>query len=291
MTFSIIVVCLNAGEKLRKTVESIRRQTEQDYEIVIKDGISTEETTTQFLDALEQAGESDPRLRVYRQEKDTGIYDAMNQAVEYAGGEYIFFLNCGDSFYDDQVLAKVRAQIEGRSDTGEKQPQDGLRHAQKKRPCIFYGNICEQMTGTMVQSNPALNDFACYRNLPCHQACFYATDLLKKRKFDTKYQVRADYEHFLWCRYEGGAESVYMPVTVAFYEGGGFSETKANRKRSKLEHKEIVAKYMPAARVLGYRLIMLLTLAPLRTWIAGNPALAGLYQSVKRKVYRKNGRA
>ena len=276
---------------MRRTVESIRRQTEQDYEIVIKDGISTDETTTQFLDALEQAGESDPRLRVYRQEKDTGIYDAMNQAVEYAGGEYILFLNCGDSFYDDQVLAKVREQIEGRRDTGEKQPQDGLRHAQKKRLCIFYGNICEQVTGTMVQSNPVLNEFACYRNLPCHQACFYATDLLKKRKFDTKYRVRADYEHFLWCRYEGGAESVYMPVTVAFYEGGGFSETKANRKRSKWEHKEIVAKYMPAVRVLGYRLIMLLTLAPLRTWIAGNPALAGLYQSVKRKVYRKNGRA
>ena len=291
MTFSIIVVCLNAGERLRRTVESIRRQTEQDYEIVTKDGISTDETTTQFLDALEQAGESDPRLRVYRQEKDTGIYDAMNQAVEYAGGEYILFLNCGDSFYDDQVLAKVREQIEGRRDTGEKQPQDGLRHAQKKRLCIFYGNICEQVTGTMVQSNPVLNEFACYRNLPCHQACFYATDLLKKRKFDTKYRVRADYEHFLWCRYEGGAESVYMPVTVAFYEGGGFSETKANRKRSKWEHKEIVAKYMPAVRVLGYRLIMLLTLAPLRTWIAGNPALAGLYQSVKRKVYRKNGRA
>ncbi len=117
MTFSIIVVCLNAGERLRRTVESIRRQTEQDYEIVIKDGISTDETTTQFLDALEQAGESDPRLRVYRQEKDTGIYDAMNQAVEYAGGEYILFLNCGDSFYDDQVLAKVREQIEGRRDT------------------------------------------------------------------------------------------------------------------------------------------------------------------------------
>lgn len=291
MTFSIIVVCLNAGEKLRKTVESIRRQTEQDYEIVIKDGVSTDKATTEFLDELEKAGESDHRLRVYRQEKDTGIYDAMNQAVEYAGGEYIFFLNCGDSFCDGQVLAKVREQIEGRGDTGEKRLQDDLRHAQKKRPCIFYGNICEQVTGTMVQSNPALNDFACYRNLPCHQACFYATDLLKKRKFDTKYRVRADYEHFLWCRYEGGAESVYMPVTVAFYEGGGFSETKANRKRSKLEHKEIVAKYMPAARVLGYRLIMLLTLAPLRTWIAGNPALAGLYQSVKRKVYRKNGRA
>lgn len=286
MTFSIIVVCLNAGDKLRRTVESIRRQTEQDYEIVIKDGVSTDRATTEFLDGLEKEGETDCRLKVYRQEKDSGIYDAMNQAVKYAGGEYIIFLNCGDSFYDDRVLSKVREQIEAHRDTGEKRPQDGLRNAQKKTPCIFYGNICEQVTGTMVQSNPVLNDFACYRNLPCHQACFYAADLLKKRKFDIKYLVRADYEHFLWCRYKGGAQSVYMPVTVAFYEGGGFSETKANRKRSKLEHKEIVARYMPVARVFAYRTIMLLTLAPLRTWIAGNPAMAGLYQSVKRKVYR-----
>lgn len=286
MTFSIIVVCLNAGEKLRRTVESIRRQTEQDYEVIIKDGVSADTVTAEILNELEKERENDRRIRVYRQEKDAGIYDAMNQAVRYAGGEYIFFLNCGDRLYDDQVLAKVREQIGRCKDTEETRSQDGLPNVRKKTPYIFYGNICEQMTGTMVQSNPVLNDFACYRNLPCHQACFYAAALLKKRKFDTKYRVRADYEHFLWCRYEGGAKSVYMPVTVAFYEGGGFSETKANRKRSKSEHKEIVAKYMPAARVLCYRLIMFLTLAPLRTWIAGNPALAGLYQGVKRKVYR-----
>ena len=287
MTFSIIVVCLNAGEKLRKTVESIRRQTEQDYEIVIKDGVSTDKATTEFLDELEKAGESEHRLRVYRQEKDTGIYDAMNQAVEYAGGEYIFFLNCGDSFYDGQVLAKVREQIEGRGDTGEKRLQDDLRHAQKKRPCIFYGNICEQVTGTMVQSNPALNDFACYRNLPCHQACFYATDLLKKRKFDTKYRVRADYEHFLWCFFKGKAKTVYMPFVIADYEGGGFSETKENRKVSATEHREIVEKYMSKGQVWKYRLILFFTLSRVRTWLAGNPATAHIYQSMKRRVYGK----
>ena len=45
MTFSIIVVCLNAGEQLRETVESIRRQSEEDYEIIVKDGANTAEGT------------------------------------------------------------------------------------------------------------------------------------------------------------------------------------------------------------------------------------------------------
>ena len=42
MTFSIIVVCRNAGEKLHRTIESIRRQTEDDYEIIVQDGFSTD---------------------------------------------------------------------------------------------------------------------------------------------------------------------------------------------------------------------------------------------------------
>ena len=229
MTFSIIVVCLNAGIRLHDTVESIRRQTEEDYEIIVKDGISEDKITTGYLSKLERESAADGRIRVYRHDKDSGIY---------------------------------------------------------KAPCIFYGNICEYLTGTMVQSNPVIDDFACYRNLPCHQACFYAAALLRERAFDTGYRVRADYEHFLWCRYIGGARTVYMPVTVALYEGGGFSETKVNKRRSKQEHKEIVLKYMPGRQVFWYRMIMLLTLAPLRTWIAGNPAMAGIYQSVKKRVYK-----
>ena len=293
MTFSIIVVCLNAGSRLRDTVESIRRQTEEDYEIIVKDGVSEEKTTTDYLDQLEREGEADSRIRVYRQEKDSGTYDAMNQAVKYCRGDYIFFLNCGDCFYDDQVLAKVREQIEcfekGRKaalKNGQKKNAADLTGADGKISRIFYGNIRERLTGTMVQSNPVIDDFACYRNLPCHQACFYAAELLDKRAFDTGYRVRADYEHFLWCRYRGGAETVYMPVTVALYEGGGFSETRENKRRSKQEHSKITAKYMSGAQILRYRMIMLLTLAPLRTWIAGNPATAGIYQAIKKRLYK-----
>ena len=293
MTFSIIVVCLNAGEKLRETVESIRSQTEQDYEIIIKDGGSEDEVTQACLNGYRGnhgGGDKVPdtafaeRIRLYCS-KDAGIYDAMNQAVQHVLGDYVLFLNCGDTFYDNSVLAQVKEQIlRGERREGQQMPQTAgvspSRH-------IFYGNIYERRTGALVQSNPVIDDFACYRNIPCHQACFYAAGLLKEKQFDTSYTVRADYEHFLWCYYKGNAKTVYMPIIVALYEGGGFSETKENEKKSRREHRDIVKKYMPAGSVRRYRLIMLVTLAPLRTWIAGNPVTAGFYQTIKRKLYKR----
>lgn len=289
MTFSIIVVCLNAGEKLRETIDSILGQTWQDYEIIIKDGGSTEAVTRKLLDGYragvrktERDGtESEARIRLYSS-KDTGIYDAMNQAVQYVRGDYVFFLNCGDSFYDAHVLEQTAERIR---DTGCRVTDGGNTLRPGTPRCIFYGNIYERQTGTQVQSNPVMDDFACYRNVPCHQACFYEAQLLREKPFDTAYVVRADYEHFLWCYYRAHAATVYMPVTVAFYEGGGFSETKESERRSRREHREIVNRYMPAAKVLVYRFIMILTLARLRTWIARNPVTAGIYQRIKRALY------
>ena len=298
MIFSIIVVCLNAGEKLRETVDSILAQTEQDYEIILKDGGSTDETTRKYLEQYEKmcgseetgreeglAGEGEgtdggvsgrtpksrQKIRVYRT-KDRGIYDGMNQAVRYVCGDFVLFLNCGDSFYDDRVLEQVR---------------DGMTRMKmiSRSRVICYGNIYEQKTGTLVQSNPVIDDFACYRNVPCHQACFYGAELLRERGFDTGYIVRADYEHFVWCYYRARAVTVYLPVTVASYEGGGFSETRENAKRSAREHREIVNRYMPAAKVLKYRLLMIVTLAPVRRRIAESPVTAGVYQKIKSVLY------
>ena len=291
MTFSIIVVCLNAGEKLRETIESILSQTEQDYEIIIKDGGSTDEATQDCLNSYKQVSHSGveqdtdltDRVRVYC-DKDAGIYDAMNQAVQYIRGDYVLFLNCGDRFYDNRVLARTREQV-SRAGKQSSQRTPGIEESFSKR-YIFYGNIHERRTNTFVQSNPVIDDFACYRNVPCHQACFYAAELLREKSFDTAYAVRADYEHFLWCYYKGHAKTVYMPVTVAIYEGDGFSETKENEKKSRQEHRKITSIYMPRSKIRKYRLIMLITLAPLRTWIARNPVTAGLYQTIKRKWYK-----
>ena len=267
MTFSIIVVCRNAGEKLYKTIESIKSQTADDYEIIVQDGFSTDGSVERL--AVESAGE---KLKIFR-EKDAGIYDAMNRAVVHASGRYLFFLNCGDYFQDETVLAQVKSEI------GQAKKERG--------PQIFYGNITERATGALVMSNPKIDEFACFRNVPCHQACFYDRRLLKRRGFRVCYQVRADYEHFLWCSTKAHAAMHYMPVTVASYEGDGFSESRENKRRSLVEHRHIVGKYMSRGQIIKYRLILLVTLSPLRTCLARNEATAELYQKIKGRLYSR----
>lgn len=264
--FSVIVVCLNPGCKLKITLDSIASQTYADYEVIIKDGLSSDGAVEAW-----QNSNQDMRIRVYR-ERDNGIYDAMNQAAEKAQGRFVYFLNCGDRFRDENVLAKIHSAIE---DTKEK---PGLK--------ILYGNIMEMLTGEQVTSNPRLDRFGLYRNVPCHQACFYEKELLCRHPFIIRYRVRADYEQFLWCALEEKAHLEYMALTVACYEGGGFSETKANRRLSEKEHREIVHLYMSRGEILKYRLILWLTLAPIRSKMAQNKKTAALYNSFKRIIYK-----
>lgn len=278
--FSILVVCLNPGEKLQKTLQSIREQTYRNYEIIVKDGCSTDGSVDFVKEELriltEESIKTDgsPSLRLI-EKKDAGIYDAMNQAVLESEGRYLYFLNCGDVFYHENVLLDIHKLIgENSSETG-----------------IYYGNIFERRTGQMVASNPRMDAFGCYRNVPCHQACFYDRKLLLAHPFETKYRVRADYEQFLWCFFteeiQDGVSFVYGDIPVVDYEGGGFSETRTNKKVSASEHREIVRKYMSSGRVWKYRILMLLTLAPFRTWIAGNSLTSGIYNRLKKIYYGK----
>lgn len=272
--FSILVVCLNPGEKLKKTLDSIRIQTYKDYEVVVKDGLSTDGSLSFIKDAHDETYNKN-KLRLI-EKKDSGIYDAMNQAVQESEGKYIYFLNCGDIFYSENVLLNMAELIKNNpSDNG-----------------IYYGNIYDRLTGREVASNPKPDEFGCYRNVPCHQACFYDRKLLLAHPFETKYRVRADYEQFLWCFFteELSAKTafVYGDIIIADYEGGGYSETKQNRKLSHTEHMDIVRKYMSESKILKYRIVMWITLAPLRTWIARNRATSGLYNKIK-KIYYKKG--
>lgn len=290
--FSIVVVSLNPGERLKKTLDSIVNQTFTDYEVILKDGGSTDGS----LDELQQNGYfKDKKQIVIQQKKDKSIYDGMNQALSMVKGKYIQFLNCGDYFYSNTVLEEVAEFIENekKKTRGTLGNTAAVKGSQKEsvdtmqqKPLIFYGNQYNQMQDTVVYSAPEINDFTCYRNVPCHQVCFYDYRLFAKRVYELQYKVRADYEHFLYSIYEENAKGISMPIIIASYEGGGFSETKENRKRSAMEHKEITTKYLGEAKVLKYRLIMWLTLAPVRTMIAESPALSGLYNGVKNGVYK-----
>ncbi len=282
--FTIIVVSYNAGEDLLKTLKSIKMQTFKDVSIVIKDGGSTDgsyEKAREFLSDDEKCGRA-----LFIKGKDHGIYDAMNIAVsavkEEAGNKakdtepgFIYFLNCGDIFSNSKVLQKVHSKIK----LDEKNSGTIV-------PSIYYGDIYEMKTSQRVSSVPKINDFACYRNVPSHQACFYDERLMYRYAFDTVWKVRADYEHFLRCIYVEKALAIYMNLLIADYEGGGFSETRENRKVSETERQQIIHLYLSKKQIQKFDLIRKLTLAPLRTKIAENPKTAGAYNKVKSLVYK-----
>lgn len=262
--FSIIVVCYNAGGKLAKTVNSILAQDYADYEIVVQDGGSGDGSVEKLR--AEQAGNE--KLRICT-EKDSGIYDAMNRALAKAEGQIVHFLNCGDTFPEPDILGKAAAFMEAHPDAG-----------------IFYGNIFNEKTNSVVASAPRITPFVCYRNIPCHQACFYEKRLFEKRKYDISYIVRADYEHFLWCCLREGVKPACMDMVVAAYEGGGFSESKENRRQDRKEHRQITEKYLGKGRSLWYGFLLTITLAPLRRMLAESPVFSKCYNKVKAGLYR-----
>ena len=272
MLFSVIVVCLNPGEKIRRTMESIQTQNFEDYEVVIKDGGSTDGAVDLWRQG---ATEKNDKVRLIQQ-KDTGIYDAMNQAVAQAAGEFVIFLNCGDTFADGSVLARTAEKISRERSAGT----DTGR-------LILYGDTVDGKNGAVIASASRITGFTCYRNIPCHQSCFYSKELCEEKPYDSQYRIRADYDHFLWCYYRAGAKFLYLQFPTAVYEGDGYSEKKENRARNRQEHKMITEKYMKRGKLLCYRIAMCCTLAPVRSAMAESRMFSGMYHWVKKRLYER----
>ena len=262
--FSVIVVCLNSGDKLVNTVFSVLDQTFRDFEIIVKDGNSSDGS----VEKLRKECLGEERIRYFAGE-DGGIYDAMNRAVAEATGQYLIFMNCGDYFADELVLNKVDRFIREKGD-----PKG-----------ILYGNRLSRKSGSVEFSAPEITPFVCFRNLPCHQSCIYSLECFRERKYDISYRVRADYEHFLWWYFQGGRTCLYMPITISSYEGGGFSENPANVMRSKKEHREITRKYLPLWQRFLFRAYLVVSLQPLRHYLAESPRFSAGYNRLVQKIY------
>lgn len=97
---SIITICFNAADDLAKTAESVRKQTLKDYEYIVVDGGSKDNT----LDVIKQ---NEDVITRWVSEPDKGIYDAMNKGIRMAEGEWLIMMNAGDIFANNGVLSKV----------------------------------------------------------------------------------------------------------------------------------------------------------------------------------------
>jgi len=173
--FSIITVTWNAASVIAPTMQSVQRQTSSDYEMLIIDGASTDDT----LSIVRRA--SIAGLRVFS-EPDRGLYDAMNKGIARARGRYLIFLNAGDAFADDTVLARLALLT-------------------STNPGVIYGqtqlvNKNREVVGMRHLRAPKRLTAGSFLNgmVVCHQAFVARRDLVPE--YDLQYRLSADYD---WC--------------------------------------------------------------------------------------------
>ena len=173
--FSIITVTWNAASVIAPTLQSVQRQTSTDYEMLIIDGASTDDTLSIVR------GTSIASMRVFS-EPDNGLYDAMNKGISRARGRYIIFLNAGDSFADDTVLARLA--VLAADNPGVIYGQTQLVDAQRKVVGKRHLTAPKRLTVDSFLKGMVV----------CHQAFVARRDLVPQ--YDLRYRLSADYD---WC--------------------------------------------------------------------------------------------
>lgn len=141
---SIVIPTFNAGSHLEGALKSLARQTFRDFEVIVIDGLSKDNTKEIFS----RLSGSLPGA-TWVSEKDEGIYDAMNKGIKKAQGEWIYFLGNDDRLHDETVLEKVHRFVSTTPanviygnilSKAFKQPYDGVFSAKK----IYHQNISHQ---------------------------------------------------------------------------------------------------------------------------------------------------
>lgn len=100
--FSIITCTYNSGKFLEKNLNSVKKQTFNDYEQIIIDGKSSDKT----IQIVKSFQKNNSKIKIFSY-PPKGISDAFNKGIQKSNGKYIFFLNSDDSFYDKNVLKNI----------------------------------------------------------------------------------------------------------------------------------------------------------------------------------------
>jgi len=107
--FTVVTITYNAEAVLQRTLDSVLRQSYEDVEHLIIDGASTDGTLAmaEAYKRLSDGSEENQHQVIIASEPDRGIYDAMNKGLTQASGDYIIYMNAGDSFAQDDTLEEV----------------------------------------------------------------------------------------------------------------------------------------------------------------------------------------
>lgn len=203
MKISIITVCFNAESIIEETIKSVISQTYNDIEYIIVDGKSTDST----MEIIKKYADKIDKII---SEPDKGIYDAMNKGISLATGNFINFMNAGDTFSSPDAVKNVVMQIEEDSD-------------------VVYGD--STMIGYNGQRNfqAADSEISKLKKKPIyrHNASFTKTSLHKKFPFEIEKKAilrhALDYNN-IFTLWHNGAKFQKVDVDVVTWEKSGTSD-------------------------------------------------------------------
>jgi glycosyltransferase involved in cell wall biosynthesis len=224
---SLITVCFNAEKLIEETLQSAINQSFKNFELVIVDGGSKDKT-------LEKIEAFKPYIGSLISEKDKGIYDAMNKGIKAAKGEYVYFLNAGDSFYHKDVL------------------QDIFGNPALANADLIYGKVetKNEPTGVNYITGKPVDFPMFYSHYPiCHQATFAKRTLFNEvGLFNIEYSLVADGEWFIRVFKSVQTEKVFTDTIVAYYDIQGATYHK--RMKGYREYIEVGFKHFPLSVAL-----------------------------------------
>jgi glycosyltransferase involved in cell wall biosynthesis len=195
-TITVITVVRNNKDLLEQTILSIVNQSYKNLEYIIIDGASTDGT----LDVIKKY---DDKISFWLSEPDDGIYAAMNKGIDKATGEWVNFMNCGDVFYNADVIHEIFHQ-----------PRDA--------DVIFGDTNFVFDTGTLTVKGNRPNPQKSWMTF-CHQAAFTRLCCLQRFHFDTRYSVSAD-SCLFYLLDKNSYTFSYVPILICSFEASeGFS--------------------------------------------------------------------
>jgi glycosyltransferase involved in cell wall biosynthesis len=203
---SIITATYNSAATVADTILSVKKQTYKNIEHLIIDGCSTDET----IQIIEK---QNVPVSIH-QEKDKGIYDAMNKGIKYTTGDIVGILNSDDFYADDTVVEKVVTCF-----------QDETVQAVYGDLWYVDANETNKVKRKWQAGNYTPNSFL-WGWMPPHPTFF-----VRKSVYDTigtfnlDVFTAADYEFMLRCLYVNKMKAVYLPKVLVHMRMGGASNT------------------------------------------------------------------
>ena len=235
MILSVITINRNNAAGLEKTMQSVLAQTRTDYEYVVVDGASTDDSVAVIERLAPTFGD---RLK-WISEPDKGIYNAMNKGIRMATGEYIEILNSGDSLVAPDVVDKMYAALK-----------------EKGRPSILYGNMLKDFPGGNVKRDKGfagadITLLGMYIGTLNHSPAYIRRSLFDQYGlYDESLKIDSDWKWYLQAIVFGEEKPVYVDIDVTLFDMTGISET--NTALTKAEREQVLKELVPPTVLADY---------------------------------------